>query len=840
VKKLHKKLSNKPLVINRFSKLGLTVFVIIFASTAGYFIYKSFAAGNSHYVRAGATGNGSGSDWTNACTDFTGSCAVSSLVRGDTYYVAAGNYGARTFNTAVSGTLTITIKGATASNHGTDTGWSSTYSVGTSGRQAHFTYNLHFDNAKYFIFDGNTACGSATGPACSDASTYGFTVDQPSNCAQDQAYVYLQTGTITNNTWAHVALTACGGDVGRGGFSDDFAQGVLANNTYSHIYCSGMEVCIDIRRANNITATNITMEYIYAVNAFSSPSHHGESINLVDHVDGVTLRYSVFPDCAGTACVASNDAVATQPCVNNANVYGNVFHNNGAGNGAVASTSACSFANTKVYNNTFYSSNGSNWFAGCASSNCGSATGNVAQNNLLYNQYAGIGGGVGSHDYNAFYSTSSTPSEAHGQVASGNPFVNLAGLNFHLTSDTSAWSSLGMPSGNNLDPDGVTRTSSRGAYQFFTGTPPPPPPSDTTAPTVSLTAPAAGATVTGSSVTVSANASDNVGVSGVQFKLDGANLGSEDTSSPYSITWNTTSASNGSHTLTAVARDAAGNSTTASNVSVTVSNAPSTPKASYALGEGSGTTSADSSGNNNTLNTLSNTTWGSGKYGSGLVFNGTTSYASAADSNSLDISGSGSVETWVKLNAVNVWQGVVAKGNVNDNNLQNYALEIDGTNHLECTIGNGSSSQIAISTATLSAGSFTHIACTWDGSNIKIYINGTLDKTTAQTVTAGANTSVLNLGQFGGASDFLSGTLDDVRIYDRAISVSEVTTDMNMAIDGASGAKPGDVNNDGTVNIFDLSILLSHYGGVYTPADFNNDGVVNIFDLSILLSNYGT
>ena len=94
---------------------------------------------------------------------------------------------------------------------------------------------------------------------------------------------------------------------------------------------------------------------------------------------------------------------------------------------------------------------------------------------------------------------------------------------------------------------------------------------DTTAPTVSLTAPAAGASLQGT-VDVTADASDNVGVAGVQFKLDGANLGSEDTSAPYSVPWNTTTATNGAHTLTAVARDAAGNTTTATTVNVTVAN----------------------------------------------------------------------------------------------------------------------------------------------------------------------------------------------------------------------------------------------------------------------------
>src|SRR5207249_4049673 len=63
-------------------------------------------------------------------------------------------------------------------------------------------------------------------------------------------------------------------------------------------------------------------------------------------------------------------------------------------------------------------------------------------------------------------------------------------------------------------------------------------------------------------------------VRGVQFKLDGANLGEEDGSAPYSIPWDTTTASEGSHTLTAVARDAVGLQFTSAPVRVTVSNGP--------------------------------------------------------------------------------------------------------------------------------------------------------------------------------------------------------------------------------------------------------------------------
>ena len=98
---------------------------------------------------------------------------------------------------------------------------------------------------------------------------------------------------------------------------------------------------------------------------------------------------------------------------------------------------------------------------------------------------------------------------------------------------------------------------------------------DTTPPTVAITAPTQGSTVSGTA-SVSASATDDVGVAGVQFLLDGANLGTEDTTSPYSVSWDTTTAVNGSHTLAARARDAAGNSATSTSVTVTVDNqAPS-------------------------------------------------------------------------------------------------------------------------------------------------------------------------------------------------------------------------------------------------------------------------
>lgn len=91
--------------------------------------------------------------------------------------------------------------------------------------------------------------------------------------------------------------------------------------------------------------------------------------------------------------------------------------------------------------------------------------------------------------------------------------------------------------------------------------------SDTQAPSVSITSPTGG-TVSGV-ITINASASDNVGVTKVEFLVDGALLAT-DTASPWSATWDTSAAANGTHTLLARAYDAAGNSTASQQVTVTV------------------------------------------------------------------------------------------------------------------------------------------------------------------------------------------------------------------------------------------------------------------------------
>jgi hypothetical protein len=94
-------------------------------------------------------------------------------------------------------------------------------------------------------------------------------------------------------------------------------------------------------------------------------------------------------------------------------------------------------------------------------------------------------------------------------------------------------------------------------------------------PTVSITSPTSAATVSGG-ISVLANASSSVGITGVQFELDGADIGPVFTNAPYGGAWDSTTAADGAHTFTAVATDTTGKQTTSTPVTILVSNTVST------------------------------------------------------------------------------------------------------------------------------------------------------------------------------------------------------------------------------------------------------------------------
>jgi hypothetical protein len=396
--------------------------------------------GANHYVRSGATGNGSGSDWTNACTDFTGSCA--SLVRGDTYYVAEGKYARRTFSTPANGTTRIIIKKATATDYGSGAGWSSTYGDGPAVFTSSSTGDIINFSTGYWTFDGVTGGGPD-----SWTTGLGFVVD--TSISTDTG---ISIGANVNNiTVRHVEVIGDGGDGdGTGASNHGIYTGAGSGGhliEYVYVHHQG-EVPFYWR------SHNTTVQYSWVAYNESTPGAHSEGAlisadqSLTNPVRGTVIRYNVWKEIEGTGTIACE--------CDGADIYGNVFWGvgGGSGHGAVTSWTNSPALNIRVYNNTFIDANkGVNFFVDGTNpirSNI------VAYNNLFYNTNAAFEK-VTAHDYNWFYNAGGTFSEAHAQTGSGDPFVNKAAADFHLTSRTNSGMTIGAPF--NVDADGVVRVS---------------------------------------------------------------------------------------------------------------------------------------------------------------------------------------------------------------------------------------------------------------------------------------------------------------------------------------------------------------------------------------------
>jgi hypothetical protein len=362
-----------------------------------------------------------------------------------------------------------------------------------------------------------------------------------------------------------------------------------------------------------------------------------------------------------------------------------------------------------------------------------------------------------------------------------------------------AFSDVGLPTGTFYyrviarDAAGNASTPSNEASTSVAG--------DTTPPAVSVTSPAGGATVSGS-ISVTATASDDVGVVGVQFLLDGNPLGAEDTASPYAIAWGTAGASNGQHTLSARARDAAGNMTTSAGVGVTVSNtaAPGLV-AAYGFEEGTGGTAGDSSPNG--LNgTIANAAWvAGGKFGEALSFNGTNSWVTVLDNPALHLTTGMTLEAWVKPTLVDGWEAVLIKEAAGDLTYglysDNFGNDVNGPKRPGVYVKQGGGTYYTLGTAQVALNTWTHLAATYDGSNLRLYVNGTLASTKARTGSLNTSTNPLRIGGDSVWSEWFNGLIDEVRVYDRALSAAEIQTDMNTPVVpgspqlAAEGAVPG-------------------------------------------------
>jgi hypothetical protein len=329
--------------------------------------------------------------------------------------------------------------------------------------------------------------------------------------------------------------------------------------------------------------------------------------------------------------------------------------------------------------------------------------------------------------------------------------------------------------------DGAGNANQNDAAIAFTVANPPPP--DVTPPDVSITAPANGATVSGT-VTVNAAASDNVGVAGVQFFLDGAPLGAEDVSSPYSVVWNSAGVPNGNHQLSARARDAAGNTRTSTAVNVNLANATGLV-ATYSFNENAGTTITDSTGLGHT-GTISGATWiTQGKFGNALSFDGVNDWVTISDANDLDFTTGFTLEAWVypTANGGGSWRNVMIKERSSGEVYNLYANADTNAPTAFVIAAAAPFTYLDVrGTSQLPLNTWTHLALTFDNATVRLYVNGSQVGTRAVAGPLLTSTGVLRVGGNGVWGEFFAGRIDEVRIYNRALSGAEIQADMNNPI----------------------------------------------------------
>jgi hypothetical protein len=257
------------------------------------------------------------------------------------------------------------------------------------------------------------------------------------------------------------------------------------------------------------------------------------------------------------------------------------------------------------------------------------------------------------------------------------------------------------------------------------------------------------------------------------------------------------------------------------------------PVGYWRFNEGSGSTAYDATNNNNdgTI-TGPGWTWTSGISGSALYFNGGGQFfdgdgVTVPHSSSLDINGRFTVEAWIKATGSDNYLAIVDKYEYQDPLSKGFTLYLNNGN-LRLSIYSASHGEgTCIGTSDLRDNTWHHVAGTWDGDSMRVYVDCQMERKAAWTCPPASTTNNLGIGKrlsgHGGYMPFL-GNIDEVRIY-------------------SSGRKCGDVNADGTINVNDVVYLINYLFVPGSPApipllagDANCDGAVNINDVVYLIN----
>jgi beta-glucanase (GH16 family)/uncharacterized membrane protein len=211
------------------------------------------------------------------------------------------------------------------------------------------------------------------------------------------------------------------------------------------------------------------------------------------------------------------------------------------------------------------------------------------------------------------------------------------------------------------------------------------------------------------------------------------------------------------------------------------------PIAAYGFNEGSGTTTADASGNGNT-GTISGATWNSaGRFGSALSFNGTTNWVTIPDAASLDLTTGMTIEAWVRPASSSGYRAVLMKERTAG---VSYAFGTDGSGNAIGFLHPAGGSDIGITGTSIPLNTWTHLAATYDGATFRVYVNGVQAVSRALTGSIETSSAPLRIGGNAPFGQYFSGLIDEVRVYNRALTATAIQADMTAAIGPSTPPSP--------------------------------------------------
>lgn len=234
----------------------------------------------------------------------------------------------------------------------------------------------------------------------------------------------------------------------------------------------------------------------------------------------------------------------------------------------------------------------------------------------------------------------------------------------------------------------------------------------------------------------------------------------------------------GSYTVKLTVTDSKGvTSVKSSTVNVTAGTTTATGGlvAAYAFEEMTGATALDASGLNNhgTITQAARTT--AGRFGRGLSFDGVNDWVSVKDAASLDFTKAMTLEAWVNPKvAMSAWSSIIAKETATGSA---YSLVANGgTNQPDVGILTNTWREIVGGTS-LPANTWKHLAATYDGATLRLYIDAVQVAQAALTGTIQVSNGMLRIGGHSILGDFFNGRIDEVRLYNRALTQTEIASD---------------------------------------------------------------